>query len=232
MTSASPHLDYFGRLMHLDRPGAVALAETYLADGCDPLCLYVDLLEPALIHTGREWEAGRISPAQEHYVSEVTCDLIRRHGSRPLPPPESPEGAPVAVACCSPRERHTIGVLMVADVLRSCGVAVHSLGEGLHPQAVADFVAGVHADLLCVSCALTVHLPDASDLIALARQSQPGLAVAVGGAALRDRGDKIRTFLGADFTAPDARAVRRVLPDWLALIGKSPTSPRPASTNL
>lgn len=111
---------------------------------------------------------------------------------------------------------------------------MHALGESLPAQAIADFVAEAHADLLCVSCALAVHLPDASDLVALARQPRPGLAVAVGGAALRDRGDKIRDFLGADFSAPDAREVQRLLPDWLQRIGRSsppPGLPEPQSVS-
>ena len=54
---------------------------------------------------GREWEAGRISVAHEHYISEVTRDVIRQYGPRTWP--EAAAGGPVAVTCCVPRERHS-----------------------------------------------------------------------------------------------------------------------------
>ena len=130
--------------------------------------------------------------------------------------------APVAVVCCVPRERHSLGLMMVADALRSGGVGVHLLGEGLPADAVIDFVARVDADLLGLSCAMDVHLPEVADLIARARQVVPGLKVALGGAVVRDRGDAVRAGVGADWTATDVREVRRVLPDWLAALRRCP----------
>ena len=78
------------------------------------------------------------------------------------------------------------------------------------------------ADLLGLSCAMDVHLPEVADLIARARQVRPGLKVAFGGAVLRNRGDAVRAGLGADWTARDVREIRRVLPDWLAALRRSP----------
>ena len=62
--------------------------------------LYVDVLMPAMVHTGREWEADRISVAHEHYISEVTRDLIRQYGPRLYA--DLDEDGPVAVATCAP----------------------------------------------------------------------------------------------------------------------------------
>ena len=149
--------------MDLDREGAVAVVEAYLGEHGDPLDAYVDLFEPALAHTGREWEGGRISVAHEHYISEVTRDLIHQYGLRVRF--EAAEGSPVAVACCVPRERHGIGLMMVADALRAGGLEVHLLGEALTADVVIDFVAQSNADLLALSCAMDVHLREAADLI-------------------------------------------------------------------
>lgn len=226
MTAPPPSLDFFERLVKLDRKEARAVVDRYMAGSGDALGLYDEVLGPALVHAGREWECGRISVAHEHFISEVVLDLIHRHG--PGVWAEAPAGASVGVACCAPRDRHSIGLSMVVDALRCGGVEVHLLGESLPAEAVVDFLGRVEADLLCLSCALDIHLPDAAGLIALARQARPGLLVAVGGPALRVRREETRAYLGADLTAVDARAVRQSLPDWLRRLNRplpDPSSP-------
>src|SRR4051812_46855722 len=104
MSDPSTALQLSGRLAALDRRGAFALVDDYLAGQPDVVGLYADVLEPALIHAGGEWERNRISVAHEHYISEAARDLIRRHG--PHPGSEAPEPVATAVACGSPRERH------------------------------------------------------------------------------------------------------------------------------
>lgn len=223
MTTLEPSLELFGRLMALDRRGAFALVEDYLAERPDVADFYADVLEPALLHAGREWEQGRISVAHEHYISEAARELVRRYGPRIWS--EDPGPSPVAVACGAPRERHSIGLMMVVDALRAGGLEVHMLGEGLPAEAVIGLLEQTDARLLCLSCALSIHLPGMDELISRTRRSRPGLRVAVGGAALRHRGEELRSRLGADWTAPDVRAVRRMLPSWLPMLAPAPPLP-------
>jgi len=216
MTEVPLYLDYFERLRRLDRRGAVALVRGYLAERDDVEGLYVDVLMPALIHTGREWERDRISVAHEHYISEVTRDLVRQFGPRLWSEPGGTAPAPVAVAvavaCCPPGERHALGLLMIGDVLRAEGLEVHMLGEGAPAGSVRDFVVESGADLLCLSVALEDHLPEAAGLIALTRAARPGLAVMAGGAAFAGDAGRARGS-GADHFAADARAARWLIRD-------------------
>ncbi len=218
-SEASVHRVYFDTLIKLDRTGAFNLAESYLCNQGDVLDLYVEVLGPAMIHAGKEWQAGRISEADEHYISEVTCDIIRRYG--PLSFAKLETGSPVAVACSAPRERHGIGLMMVADALRAGGLQVHMLGVALPAEAVVAFVDRVEADLLCISCTMEAHLNDAAELISLARRARSGLAIAVGGAALCKLGEGMPARLGADCTAADAREIRQALPAWCRSIKSS-----------
>ncbi len=212
MAIVSPHLEYFERLLRLDRPGALRVVENYLAQGGDVEGLYDEILTPALILTGQEWEADRISVAHEHYISEVTRDLIYRYGPRMWS--EFVPGRPTAVSCCGPGERHTIGLLMVNDLLRSAGLKVHTLGEEAPAEAICDFLRQTNAQILCLSVALSIHLPEARDLITLAREARPNLKVLVGGAAF-DGQVEDALAIGADFYAADMRDLRRLLPGIL-----------------
>ncbi len=201
------YLDYYERLRDLDRTGAVALVQGYLSERGDVEGLYLDVLMPAMVHTGREWERDRISVAHEHYISEVTRDLIRQYGPQLWTDPAS--AAPVAVACCAPGERHALGLLMVSDILRGEGLNVLTLEDGAPAETVRDFLVESRAELLAISCALDLHLPEAADLIGLARLARPNLLVLVGGTAFA--GDSSKALaLGADRFAADVRGARDV----------------------
>jgi methanogenic corrinoid protein MtbC1 len=213
MTQPAPYLEYYDRLLRFDRGGAIDVVRGFLNGGGDVESLYTDVLMPALVHAGEEWAADRISVSHEHYISEVTRDVIHRFGHARWAGLLS--GGPVAVACCAPGERHTLGLLMIGDILRAGGVDVHVLGEGAPAESVRDFAVQVEADVLCLSVALEIHLPEAADLIALVRLARPGLAVLVGGRAFGGDPDRARA-LGADHFAADARGLSELVPALLS----------------
>lgn len=213
--STPAYLAYFQRLLQLDRQGALSLVNAYLAEHSgDIVRLYNEVLMPALIHAGAEWEADRISVAHEHYISEVTRDLIFRLGPLLWESVNPGDNPPVAVTCAAPDERHVLGLLMVGDILRASGLIVHPLGEGAPARAVADFTAQLGANLLAISIALPEHFPQAAELIELARKASPRLLVLAGGNALRSHPDAPST-LGADFWASDIEGLRGLLPELL-----------------
>lgn len=204
------YLAYFDRLLQLDRHGAVKLVERFLVDrDGDVAALYGEVLVPALVHTGQQWQEDRISVAHEHYISEVTRDLILRHGPRLWAAPDAVHGT--AVACCAPNERHVLGLLMAADILRAAGLDVHLLGEGAPASAVGEFVAEVSAEVLALSVSLPDHVDDAGALIAEARARRPSLFVVAGGRGLAGLPDPA-SRLGADYVTNDLQQLLRDLP--------------------
>ncbi|CAN5810555.1 hypothetical protein BH23PLA1_BH23PLA1_01590 [soil metagenome] len=212
MQTSSRHLDYYERLRQLDRPAALEVVEDFLAQGGEIEGLYTEILIPALMLAGEDWEADRISVAHEHFISEVTRDLIYRYG--PQMWSQTNSSLPVTVACCAPGERHSLGLLMICDLLRACGLSVFSLGEGAPAEAVRDFVSQANAQWLCLSVALSLHLPEARDLIELARLARPNLKVLAGGAAFEGQSERALA-IGADHFANDLRDLRRQLPELL-----------------
>jgi methanogenic corrinoid protein MtbC1 len=219
MSGDPAYLMYYRSLRALKRREAEAIIERYLADGGSIEGLYADVLMPAMDYVGRQWQLGRISVAHEHYISEVSRDLVGRYGPRMYA--DVPARGPVAVLGCVPGDRHSIGLMMIGDVFRAGGLVVHALGEGLPAAAIAEFVAEVGADLIGLSCALDIHLPDLADLIPLVRQARPGVGVAVGGLAIRSGGESMGRRLGADYHAADVREARHRMPGWIASLGGS-----------
>ncbi|RUL88422.1 cobalamin B12-binding domain-containing protein [Tautonia sociabilis] len=210
----SPFFAYDRRLVQLDRLGAVELVDRFLeGSGHDVAALDSDVFVPALELTGQQWEEGRITVAHEHSISEVTRDLILRHGPRLWAAPEAITGT--AVSCCAPNERHVLALMMGSDLLRAAGLQVHLLGEGAPADSVRDFIEQVGADVLALSVSLPEHRDDARSLIALARSSRPWLLVLAGGRGLNGLSDPA-SHVGADFASNDLRTLHRILPGLLA----------------
>ena len=97
---------------------------------------FTHVLTPSLIEIGDLWAAGTVSVAQEHLASGAVRSALqrlladRRAGVRG-----------VAVLACAPGERHEIGLLMLAVLLRADGWQVAYLGAD---TPVEDAVAIVH----------------------------------------------------------------------------------------
>jgi methanogenic corrinoid protein MtbC1 len=108
-----------------------------------------DVLAPVLAAVGDSWEAGEISVAQEHLASGV----VRAHLERLLADSRAAIRG-TAVLACAPGERHELGLLMLAVLLRADGWQVAYLGAD---TPVADAVALADqsgARLLCFSATM------------------------------------------------------------------------------
>jgi methanogenic corrinoid protein MtbC1 len=136
-----------------------------------------DVLAPVLAAIGERWEAGELSVAQEHLASGVVRAQLER-----LLADERGGVRGTAVLACAPGERHELGLLMLAVLLRADGWQVAYLGPD---TPVADAVAlarEIQARLLCVSATMTESVQAAAK--ALAEVALPkGLEVVVGGRA-------------------------------------------------
>lgn len=84
---------------------------------------FADVLGPALVEIGELWEAGDVTVAQEHLAtSAIRAALLRLLADHR----GSVRG--VAVLACAPGERHEIGLLMLAVLLRAEGWQAAYLG--------------------------------------------------------------------------------------------------------
>ena len=134
---------------------------------------FAAILAPALVEVGERWQAGAITVAQEHLASSTVRSALQRLLA-------DTRGAVrgTAVLACAPAERHEIGLLMLAVLLRADGWAVAYLGAD---TPVADAVAlarSIGARIVCFSATpATVE----GLRLELAAGSAAGLQVLVGG---------------------------------------------------
>ena len=137
-----------------------------------------DVVTPALRWTGEAWHRGDLSVAQEHAITAK----VRSHLGRLLS--DSRGGVHgVAVLACAPGERHDVGLLMLAVMLRSDGWRVEFLGADTPADAAIAFAEESGATMLCVSASRRESV-DALRKALTAASPPDDLTLVLGGSAM------------------------------------------------
>jgi predicted PurR-regulated permease PerM/methanogenic corrinoid protein MtbC1 len=179
--------DYYRKLLELDRQGAQGLATRY----CDEHGLeavFRDIFVNTLRLAGAEFEENHIAPATMEFVIDTTRELIAELGNR-FSKPLLPARFRV-LGVCAPGETHSMGLLMLLELLRQDGMAASFAGENKPSDEIRDFVNRFTPDLLFLSCTLEECVPRAAQLVKLLRADRPTLTLIAGGnAAIASAGD-------------------------------------------
>jgi methanogenic corrinoid protein MtbC1 len=187
--------DFLAALLAGDAARARHLVDRAVGDGLPVSVAYLRILQPAMREIGTLWEAGELSVAYEHYATSITQGILGALGPRMRVAPMSGR---LAVLCCTPGERHALGVQMVADFLEGAGWEVLNLGPSL---PVADLVAMVESeqpDVVGLSTSTADRLAGAEAALTALREVEIPPFVVVGGPGWQFVGDDEPARLGAD----------------------------------
>jgi len=171
--------DYYRMLLELDQSRAYALAISY----CDQHGLestFDDVLVPTVKMAGDERAASHISHENLTYIVETTGDLIKELGGRFIKLPTIWRLRVLGV--CAPGEVHSLGLLMLLELLRHSGAAANLVAKET-PDEIREFVKTYSPDIVCLSCTTTECLPAAEELVRALKLDAPGLTIMAGGAA-------------------------------------------------
>lgn len=172
----------------------------FLEDGHSAEAVYVDLLAPAARELGRMWEEDSCDFAE---VTLACCQMQRiiRRMTRRRAFDTSGEDRGRVLVEAPPEAQHTLGAIIVAEILSQTGWAV-VLGQPFDP--VPD-VEGI--SLMAYSLSRTDQWTVARDRIAAIRRLAPGVEVIVGGHAFLEE-PALVSRVGADGWAEDGRALK------------------------
>ena len=137
-----------------------------------------DVVTPALRWTGEAWQRGELSVAQEHAITAK----VRAHLAKLISAGQGGVHG-VAVLACAPSERHDVGLLMLAVMLRADGWRVEFLGADTPTEAAVSFAASIGATMLCLSAAREESVDALRTSLASAK-APDGLALVIGGRAV------------------------------------------------
>jgi DNA-binding transcriptional MerR regulator len=105
-----------------------------------------DVVTPALRWTGEAWHRGELSVAQEHAITAK----VRAHLGKLVSGAQGGVHG-IAVLACAPSERHDVGLLMLAVMLRADGWRIEFLGADTPTADAIAYAERIGAAMLCVS---------------------------------------------------------------------------------
>ena len=179
--------DYYRSLLELDQSSARSIAVGYCdKNGLEPT--FDDVLVPAVILAGEERFENHISEENENLVFETTATLVKELGDRFNKP--RLRGRLRIVGIAPPGEVHSLGLLMLLELLRRTGIAANFLGLGKSAAEICAFVNQYAPDMVFISCTTAECMPAALELVLALVAQSPHLTIIAGGlSALSQRAE-------------------------------------------
>lgn len=180
--------------------------EALIGRGVPADAILVDLLAPAAGALGRMWEADRCDFIDVTMGLWRLQELAHEVAARVLPPARSGSMVRRALFAPLPGDDHRFGPLLVAEYFRTCGWDAHCC-PGTEADELCAELGGAAYDLLGLTVTQDRQVETLPELIETLREASrnPAVVVMVGGALLVER-PELAFLVGADATAPDARA--------------------------
>ena len=167
-----------------------ALDRAAAADGIEASVEHLAL--PALVEAGRRWERADMTVVGEHLLTEVVRAWLAGH-SRSVEMASGSE--PRVLVACPEDERHDLGALALALLLRRLGIRVAYLGADVPTSALVDAARTSPFDAVCLSVTSTASLPTARLALRALRSADAKMRVYVGGYALAATADETTDLL-------------------------------------
>ena len=160
------------------------------------------VLLPAQAEIGRLWHMDEITVAEEHLVTTTTRRLMAVIASRAE---RRRDNGKTAVACSVAGNIHEVGIQAIAYLLELEGWRTIYLGANVPPDDLPATLRFFDANVVLLSCALSVHIKNVRKTIALIRdKGAKDTKILVGGLAFLEA-PELWKELGADGYAPDAK---------------------------
>jgi len=129
------------------------------SDQLDLLTFYEKILIPTLEKTGELWMKGEILVSEEHLISEKVRDLILLHSNREWERnPVSPDKNKRWMGLCAPGEKHYLGLLMNAQVMRLAGWSIYFLGTQVPFQDLSGIIKKYSPHVLALSVSMKENM--------------------------------------------------------------------------
>lgn len=191
-------------MMNTDRKGADQLIKDALAEGISPNEIIHDILDPALINIGCEWEKMSVSMAQTFVSAKIAEDILLLC----LPAVEKhtavSKKGPIVIGNIED-DFHSLGRKIVNTFLSAEGWEVHDLGNDVSAEVFVDTAQKINASVIGVSAMMqttALGIRKIRDLINQ-RNLESHLKLAVGGAIFNWYPDLVKE-VGADGTTQHA----------------------------
>jgi methanogenic corrinoid protein MtbC1 len=169
--------------------------------------VYVELIAPALVEIGEAWHRGDVFVSTEHFATTYLrgrlLAVLQACSHRP--------DMPMIFVGCAPSERHEVGALIFAVMLRQQGFNAAFLGQDVPVEDLVKAAEHEHPVMICLSAnsaSAALLLRDVQSQ--LARIEPPAPLFGYGGRAF-DTDPDLRRAVGGYYLGTDPRDALNVV---------------------
>ncbi|MBO9310108.1 MAG: MerR family transcriptional regulator [Chloroflexi bacterium] len=130
--------------------------------------VYVEVITPALVEIGELWHRGEISISIEHFATTYLrgrlLGLLQAYPHR--------SDMPMIIVGCAPGERHEVGALIFAVMLRQHGFNAIYLGQDVPVDDIVQTAIQERAAMICLSASSAASALALREVKPLLAQSQ------------------------------------------------------------
>lgn len=176
--------EFCAALGRLDTPVLNEIIEAALKRHSSGPQVIDELLQPALVWVGTQWESGAWTVAQEHRATALVADLVSQ-----LPrTPRYDRGETVLIVAAE-GEWHTIPVTMLEYALTVDGFDVVALNGPIPPGHLLPLIHELGPRSVALSCVMPSNIPGTRRMARVARDA--GVPIVAGGSALTPERSRI-----------------------------------------
>lgn len=186
----------FAALIEGDHLFATQLVDQAIFDRWEPSCVYVNVIGHCMTEIGAMWHAGKLSIPEEHRSTQIALRLMARAQDSYIG--DQRVGLRAIVASVE-GDKHLIGGLTFADLLRCEGWDVDFLGANSPIDSTVEMVKREKPDLVGLSVSIEKYLPTAVETVTAIKALSNPPVVVIGGAAVNNY-----SVLEADFSISDS----------------------------
>jgi len=157
---------YLGTLLAVDRMKARKMISDAVASGAPARDIYLEVFQPVLREAGRLWQIGKLSVAEEHYITaSVQLSIARLHDQIVSAGGTRKRKGKTLVAACVEKELHEVGMRIVTDFFEMDGWDTYFTGANTPVQSLIAAARDRNADVVAISSTMTFHIPVVDYLI-------------------------------------------------------------------
>lgn len=194
---------YLQALLSVDRSEARKLIQAALQNGTSVQDIYQYVFDPVQREVGRLWQMNHISVAQEHYCTATTESLMSEIRGESA---EIDRGPHFFLGTCAAGVQHSLGIRMLSELLGANAWKVYFTGANTPSASLVDLISRFKVDVLGISAATSMDLPQVRQLITAVRQSSKSETKILIGGRIFNEFPELWKKVGADSYAKDAVA--------------------------
>jgi methanogenic corrinoid protein MtbC1 len=160
-----------------------------------PEAVLSQIIREGIAEIGHHWYEGHVTPAQEHFASE----LAMRHLKSMIQAAPGPTRRGRILLACPPDEEHVLGLVMLGLLMRRAGWDVINLGADVPIEEIEETIESTKPQLVILAAQ---QLRTAGHLLEMARAiARKGVSVAFGG-GIFNRAPALRERVPGHFLGP------------------------------